>query len=198
MEGLLLTLGAVFVLSSIILFILQNERRDIIIERFRLKRRRDSGSRTPPRSLSPEKKRTQSTSAPNYSTTFPPSRRSALVKTDLPSKPVEAVAASHADWTKRILPITASYLEASDDAYTPCEFSIAEIKALGDFPDYATLSGVPLPQPYHDFDIKKALPRPYRPFRWAYHQTMCRNPCPCHRPHTDSLQHLLRWSPTGG
>ena len=30
-----------------------------------------------------------------------------------------------------------------------------------------------MPQPYHGFDIDKARSRPYRPFRWAYHQTMC-------------------------
>jgi len=30
-----------------------------------------------------------------------------------------------------------------------------------------------LPEPYGGFDPAKALPRPYRPFRWAYHQTMC-------------------------
>ncbi|KAA8903333.1 hypothetical protein FN846DRAFT_780086 [Sphaerosporella brunnea] len=48
----------------------------------------------------------------------------------------------------------------------------AEIAAFGRFPDYAKLSGVPLPKPYPEFDIHKALPRPYRPFRWAYHQTM--------------------------
>ncbi|KAL1647276.1 hypothetical protein SLS61_007446 [Didymella pomorum] len=171
MEGLLLPLGAVFVLSTILLFILHTERRDIILKRFRLRRGSESGSRTPPQSLSPEKRKMQSTSTPDYSTTFPPSRSSALAGTKL-SSPVDAVTASPSDWTKRILPITASYLEASDETYTPCEFSIKEIKALGDFPDYAALSGVPLPQPYFDFNIKKALPRPYRPFRWAYHQTM--------------------------
>jgi hypothetical protein len=170
----MLPLGAVFVLSSILLFMLQTERRAIILERFHLRRRSVSGSRTPPRSVSPEKRRTQSTSTPNYSSTFPPSRRSVLVETRLPATRVEAVTASHSDWTKRILPITASYLGASVDMYTPCELSIAEIKVLGDFPDYAALSGVPLPQPYPGFDIKKALPRPYRPFRWAYHQTMCK------------------------
>jgi len=50
----------------------------------------------------------------------------------------------------------------------------AEIAAYGDFPDYASLSGVPLPSEYKGFDITKALPRPYRPFRWVYHQTMCK------------------------
>jgi hypothetical protein len=58
--------------------------------------------------------------------------------------------------------------------FTPCEFSTEEIKALGDFPDYVTLSGVPLPEAYPEFDINKAKPRPYRPFRWNYHQTMCK------------------------
>jgi hypothetical protein len=50
-----------------------------------------------------------------------------------------------------------------------------EIQELQDFPDYAALSGIALPDPYLEFDIKKAMPRPYRPFRWAYHQTMCRS-----------------------
>lgn len=173
MESLLLPLGVVFVLSSILLSVFQTERRGIILQRFRFRPRRDSGSRTPPRSLSPEKRKTKSTSSRDYSIVFPPSRRSTLAETDS-SASVEAVTAPRLDWTKRVLPITASYLEASDDAYTPCEFSIAEIKDLGDFPDYAALSGVPLPRPYPDFDIKKALPRPYRPLRWAYHQTMCK------------------------
>lgn len=47
-----------------------------------------------------------------------------------------------------------------------------EIEGYGDFPDYASLSGVRLPNPYPEFKIEKALPRPYRPFRWSYHQTM--------------------------
>ncbi|GES64239.1 HRQ family protein [Aspergillus terreus] len=68
--------------------------------------------------------------------------------------------------------MTADYRTAQDGTYTPTGFSVAEIKELGDFPDYAALSGVPLPGAYHEFDIEKALPRPYRPFRWSYHQTM--------------------------
>ncbi|XP_006458276.1 hypothetical protein AGABI2DRAFT_63838 [Agaricus bisporus var. bisporus H97] len=38
--------------------------------------------------------------------------------------------------------------------------------------DYFALTGVLPPKPLPDFDIDKALPRPYRPFRWKYHQTM--------------------------
>lgn len=60
--------------------------------------------------------------------------------------------------------------------YTPTGFSKQEIQQLGRFPNYATLSGIPLPSPFPDFDIDKALPRPYRPFRWNYHQTMCMSP----------------------
>ncbi|KAE8377202.1 hypothetical protein BDV26DRAFT_282037 [Aspergillus bertholletiae] len=73
---------------------------------------------------------------------------------------------------KYILPMTMDYRTCEEDRYTPTGFSIAEVKTLGDFPDYAKLSGVPLPQEYPEFEIEKALPRPYRPFRWGYHQTM--------------------------
>ncbi|ESK85968.1 hypothetical protein Moror_9469 [Moniliophthora roreri MCA 2997] len=38
--------------------------------------------------------------------------------------------------------------------------------------DYFELTGVPPPKPLPDFDIDKAKPRPYRPFRWVYHQHM--------------------------
>ncbi|KAF9481762.1 hypothetical protein BDN70DRAFT_854514 [Pholiota conissans] len=38
--------------------------------------------------------------------------------------------------------------------------------------DYFELCGVARPKPLPDFDIAKARPRPYRPFRWPYHQTM--------------------------
>ncbi|KAF8842564.1 hypothetical protein BDN67DRAFT_899178 [Paxillus ammoniavirescens] len=39
-------------------------------------------------------------------------------------------------------------------------------------PDYTKLTGFPGPKPVHDFDIDSAKPRPYRPFRWEYHQNM--------------------------
>lgn len=48
-------------------------------------------------------------------------------------------------------------------------------------PDYAKLTGFPAPKPIHHFDIDSAKPRPYRPFRWEYHQTMCEIFCSrCH------------------
>jgi len=58
---------------------------------------------------------------------------------------------------------------------SPLGLSQEKVESLGDFPDYSRLSGVPLPQPYHDFDINKAKPRPYRPLKWVYHQTMCKS-----------------------
>jgi hypothetical protein len=40
--------------------------------------------------------------------------------------------------------------------------------------DYAALTGVPPPNPVPEgFTIETAKARPYRPFRWEYHQTMC-------------------------
>ncbi|KAF3288663.1 hypothetical protein TWF970_005721 [Orbilia oligospora] len=57
-------------------------------------------------------------------------------------------------------------------AYPLKAYTLAQITSIGPSPCYATLTGVPLPEPYHAFDIKTAKPRPYRPFRWAYHQTM--------------------------
>lgn len=189
MSGLLYLLGLLFVSSTCMLLSLRSERRGIIFDRLRLGRRRDSGSRTPPRSLSPEKKRSQSTSIPEYATTFPPSRQYALGEVKDASQMVN----------KHLLPITETYRDAPDNTLTPCGFSIAEIKALGDFPDFATLSGVPLPKPYNNFDVQKAVPRPYRPFRWAYHQTMCKSQYPpsCYGC-SQATQLLQRWSPTGG
>jgi hypothetical protein len=173
LENLLLPLGAAFVISCVTLLLVRSERRDIILERFSLQRRRDSTCKTPPRSLSPVKQRSQSLSENDYSTTLPPSRRPSLVDLDLGMTFGQQGAASHLHTPNRMLPINSSYLDVNNDLYTPCGFSIAEVKALGNFPDYAALSGVSLPEPYHDFNIEKALPRPYRPFRWAYHQTMC-------------------------
>jgi len=45
---------------------------------------------------------------------------------------------------------------------------------LFEMDDYFKLTGVPSPKPLLDFDVGEALPRPYRPFRWQYHQTMCK------------------------
>ena len=157
MEALIVLLGAIFGISTAIILALQKERRGIILERLRFRQRKNSGSKTPPQTLSPEKKKSfQNVSTPDYSTTFPPSRRSALAENRLKASLLEAVAAPRTDRIGRMLPMEISYLEATDDMLTPCKISVKEVKALGNFPDYASLSGVPLPQPYHDFDIRKA------------------------------------------
>jgi hypothetical protein len=162
-----------FVASSVYFLIVQKGKRDSVFNRLHISRRRVSGAKTPPRSLSPSKKQVQGLADVNYVDTLPPSRRQALA--DMNGFPtLDSLEQLPATWTKQMVPLKTSYMEADDDMYMPCGFSIKDIKILGDFPDYATLSGVPLPQPYPEFDINKALPRPYRPFRWSYHQTMCR------------------------
>lgn len=140
---------------------------------------------------------------PNYLSVFPPTRRSVLAElaqqpryANTPAASVLAAGAqtSEIDITTlgdKGLPMTEDYDQFTEAAeehreqrFTPMGFSTQEVRAMGDFPDHALLSGVPLPQEYRvgegkderAFGIeeaKKALPRPYRPFRWAYHQTMC-------------------------
>lgn len=117
--------------------------------------------------------------SPRYKDDFPPSTRSAwasVMRTKSHTPPIcsDCHATDEAQLRKNLLPFTGDYRQCGPSLYTPMQLSIAEIERLGDFPDYATLSGVPLPEAYSTFDINKALPRPYRPFRWAYHQTMCR------------------------
>ena len=140
---------------------------------------RTSTSVTPPRSLTPEK-RVPSNAPPStdYRHTFPPSTREALITLaeSLPperKRRINELKVDEVEFKKGVIPFWANYKECGPSTYTPTEVSIEEVKALGDFPDYSKLSGVPLPEPYDEFDIKTALPRPYRPFRWAYHQTMC-------------------------
>ncbi|KAK0210369.1 hypothetical protein DFS33DRAFT_1403550 [Desarmillaria ectypa] len=57
---------------------------------------------------------------------------------------------------------------------SPYAFGLTCIFALLVYylPDYFKLSGVPPPTPLLHFDISKARPRPYRPFRWQYIQHM--------------------------
>ncbi|KXG49708.1 Protein of unknown function DUF3445 [Penicillium griseofulvum] len=138
---------------------------------FTLRGRKHSTARTPPRSFSPDKKATIGRTAPSsYDNVLPPQRRHTLADLRCPAAPTRDV--HEGEVRRNILPMSADYMTSPSDKYTPMGFSVAEIKGLGDFPDYATLSGVPLPSPYPEFNIEKALPRPYRPFRWTYHQTM--------------------------
>jgi len=145
--------------------------------------RRTSSSKTPPRSLTPEKKVPDDAPPPSaYKDTFPPSNRGSL---PIWTKSWKSLAAglkcangeaeiNQIVSAENVIAFEQDYREASPSTYTPMGVSIGEVKALGDFPEYSKLSGVPLPEPYTEFNLETAVPRPYRPFRWAYHQTMCR------------------------
>lgn len=76
---------------------------------------------------------------------------------------------------KNLVPFEKDWQTCSGDAYSPTGVTVDEIKTLGDFPDYEALSGVPAPAAYEGFEIENAIARPYRPFRWKYHQTMCKS-----------------------
>ena len=55
-----------------------------------------------------------------------------------------------------------------------------QVSGKNKLPDYSKLTGFPAPKPIHHFDIDTAKPRPYRPIRWEYHQTMCELLYRCH------------------
>lgn len=173
----LLASALAFLLSSITVLVLNKRQRDAVLSRLRFRRRRSSEASTPPRSFSPATDTKEALpSSPDYKVTFPPSRRSAILELaeKASSKILIGTEPSVDLLVKDLLPTTRSYdLENETPKYTPTGFSTTEIEALGDFPAYDILSGVPLPEPYENFDPAKALPRPYRPLRWAYHQTMC-------------------------
>lgn len=147
--------------------------------------RRSSSSKTPPRSVSPEKKPPGNVPpSVDHKDLFPPWRRDALLpaahsspfarKNELPGAFIDT---PDRIFQESLIPLAANYRTCTSPSstYTPMGISLSEVAALGDFPDYAELSGVPSPSPYSAFKIESALPRPYRPFRWAYHQTMSLN-----------------------
>jgi len=174
-------LGLLFLISAVTASTVNKRQRDAILERLRLHRCRALGALKPPRSFSPVKNSASpaDASCADYADVFCPSRRCVLPelaksasasnrKILIGEEPSKDFLRKHA------LPTTRSYdLENDKQKYTPTGFSTEEINAMGDFPAYDILSGVPLPQPYANFDPAKAIPRPYRPFRWPYHQTMC-------------------------
>ncbi|PFH54907.1 hypothetical protein XA68_12122 [Ophiocordyceps unilateralis] len=97
---------------------------------------------------------------------FPPSQRSKLDSTRDDDVDLSQSLRHH------VLGLEADYRLADPSTFLFSGFTVAEVRSLGHFPDYAKLSGVPLPSPLTDFTVQDALPRPYRPFRWPYHQTM--------------------------
>lgn len=174
---ILIALWAVFALGSVGYALSNSDRRSKLLKRLRYSRRRSSEAKTPPRDLTPEKEKADPFETADYRDTLPPSRRFALKDAapelfddleDISEEQLES------EEKKRAMPLDVPFDQIDGKALSPTGIAVEEIKKLGDFPDYATLSGVPLPQPYKEFDISKAIPRPYRPFRWAYHQTMCK------------------------
>ena len=183
-----LILVAITVLLGVIFYLVQTKKQKQALRQalsswlLRFPRgRRTSASKTPPRSLTPERKVPNNVPPPSgYKHVFPPSTRGNLPIWARSWKSIFATISNFDsdDSTQEVLkrdliPWEADYRKCDSSMYTPMEISIGEVKALGDFPDYAKLSGVPLPEAYKEFQIEKAIPRPYRPFRWAYHQTMC-------------------------
>jgi hypothetical protein len=117
----------------------------------------------------------QASPEPTYLLQFPPSRRHVLGGLSALEKSVLEPDMAPRTLRAKALPTTRAPDLTKDNQYTPTGFSTQEIRALGRFPDYSILSGVRHPKPCDvDFDISKAMFRPYRPFRWSYHQTMCK------------------------
>ena len=141
---------------------------------------RASGSKAISLKPSPETKSSKNVPPPtDYKCILPPSQRATLPKVAEKYSEVQksTLVGSYFNeliFRKSIIPFVANYRDCRPSIYTPTGFSIDDIETLGDFPDYAELSGVPLPEIYQGFQIETACPRPYRPFRWAYHQTMCK------------------------
>ncbi|OJD19338.1 hypothetical protein AJ78_00700 [Emergomyces pasteurianus Ep9510] len=172
-EGPMFVIGVILMAVALAYLALNKEQRDRLTRHIKISGRRVSSAATPHRSLSPEK--CASVDNP-YGDILPPSRRQALSHISHVSLPLVSTFfvgrdVTDVDILKSLLPMNANY-NTCPAKYTPTGLSTEEVKALGDFPDYATLSGVPLPNPYFEFKLEKAKPRPYRPFRWNYHQTM--------------------------
>ncbi|KAF4952819.1 hypothetical protein FSARC_12561 [Fusarium sarcochroum] len=113
----------------------------------------------------------------SFLSTFPPSLRDEIIASNDPSAiEIQKVLARSKPTTSELvksqLPSTRTQDLSVIGQYTPTGFSSQEIEALGTFPDYSVLSGVPHPKSVPQFDIKTAEFRPFRPFRWTYHQTM--------------------------
>lgn len=196
-------------LPPLVLFIAADEKqRKKLLNKLGLQQRRLHGPFIPPQDLSAKAQglppNEKPSSSPGYEEVFPPSRRHILAELPdgslkSPGKSGKELGQQPPNYSKLTPDKETPTADEYADHVTATGFTIDEIKRLGDFPDYAALSGVPAPEPYKDFDISKAVPRPYRPFRWAYHQTMCKlsNLVDRQAPLT-AKQHSRSWSQTGG
>ena len=117
---------------------------------------------------------TSITQPQTYVLQFPPSRRHTLA--EIPGTKDKSIPSDLSPelLKSKAFPTTRSPDPNQDHQFTPTGFSTQEVRALGRLPDYSILSGVRHPEPCGPkFDINKAVFRPFRPFRWGYHQTMC-------------------------
>ncbi|CAP65706.1 uncharacterized protein PODANS_7_880 [Podospora anserina S mat+] len=121
-------------------------------------------------------KRTTASPPHLFILTFPPSRRHILSSFSQFEKfsVADQAEISPQVLQNRALTTTRKPDFSVDNFYTPTGFSTQEVRSLvGRFPDYASLSGVPHPSPVSpSWDIKRAIFRPFRPFRWNYTQNM--------------------------
>lgn len=193
MDLVLLTLGATLTLTSLIYITLNTKYRNNVFARHGLQRTKTTDILTPQKPSMPEKQGLPHSNAPptppTYGDVFPPHRREAFaaVASDAlggRGKSAKEASLLEPDYSMLTPDKQVCNSDGLLDHTTATGFTVEEIQRLGDFPDYATLSGVPLPEPYKEFDIKTAKPRPYRPLRWAYHQTMCKQCCKSFDDHT--------------
>ena len=167
--------AVVFIISSLIYITLNSKFRIVGVDRLRLPRLKANGALTPPRSISAGELATQQLGNDEL---FPPHRRKCLAELPSntlkgPGKSAKGLSQIQPDYSKLTPDKALCNTDEFLDHTTATGFTVEEIRRLGDFPDYATLSGFPLPNEYKEFDIETALPRPYRPYRWPYFQTMC-------------------------
>ncbi|CAJ2505126.1 Uu.00g125200.m01.CDS01 [Anthostomella pinea] len=167
---------AIAVCLSLITFLaLDRSQKDVVLKRCGLVRR-PSRPTTPSLEKQPLPKPIASSTS-ELASTFPPPQRQQLSKMalNMPAgqrKAMGDLSFDQSTFERSLLRLDEDYRTADDSKYNYTGFSVREIKALGDFPGYSTISEVPMPNPYREFDISKAKARPYRPFRWTYHQTM--------------------------
>ncbi|KAI1777344.1 hypothetical protein F4818DRAFT_345527 [Hypoxylon cercidicola] len=169
-------LASAIVLSLISFLALSRTQKNVVLRRLGLGGRNASRPSTPSLEKQASSKPLASSTSDLFAT-FPPSQRGQLNKMveSMPAAQRQAMgdlSFNPSVFARSLLDFEEDYRTADDSKYCYSGFSVRELKALGDFPDYSALSEVPMPQPYLEFDINRAKPRPYRPFRWAYHQTM--------------------------
>ena len=184
-----LILVAIAILLTAVTYLVQTQTQKRAIQQYLAswvpnlsQERRTSTSDTPPRSLTREKKVPDNAPPPSpYRDIFPPSIRGNLLALKSASKSLFSGLGTQSGkidvdqlvTVNNVIPFEQDYREASSSTFTPMGVTVGEVKALGDFPDYSRLSSVALPEAYKEHKLATAIPRPYRPFRWAYHQTMC-------------------------